>query len=266
MPVTGIKRYFRLLKHVQNPAEYFFHKQERKNRSLHFVTKPNPIHFEVPESLYQVFKEIFMADVYEIDTLAMQLPQNPVVVDIGANAGFFDFILLSKLPQARIYAFEPMPANVQRLNDTIQENDSVNKQISVYQMAVTGVEKEYLEIFAEDTSDNQVVASIFSGFNKSNTKGIRVPCISLETILRKHNLDKIDVLKMDCEGSEYEIIYKTNPQLIQKIKRMVVEVHDIDDKENNIKAFTGYLQELGFKIKYEPINSFCYALEAENTL
>lgn len=266
MPVTGIKRYFRLFKHVQNPSEYFFHKQERKNRSLHFVTKPNPIQFEVPESLYQVFKEIFMADVYEIDTLVKELPSNPVVVDIGANAGFFDFILLSKSPKARVYAFEPMPANVQRLNDTIEKNSLIKEQIKLYQMAVTGMEKEYLEIFAEDTDDNQVVASVFSGFNKSNTKGIRVPCISLETIFSTHQLDKIDVLKMDCEGSEYDIIYNTNPQLIQKIKQMVVEVHDIDKKENNIQAFAAYLQNLGFKITYEPINSFCYALEAEYTL
>lgn len=266
MPVTGIKRYFRLFKHIQNPSEYFLHKQERKNRSLQFITKPNSIQFEVPESLYQVFKEIFMADVYEIDTLAKQLPQDPVVVDIGANAGFFDFILLSKVPQARIYAFEPMPANIQRLSNTIQKNASIKEQIEVYQMAVTGVEKEYLEIFAEDTDDNQVVASVFSGFNKSNTKGIRVPCISLETIFRKHQLDKIDVLKMDCEGSEYEIIYKTDPQLIKKIKRMVVEVHDIDENENNIHAFVAYLQKLGFKITHEPINSFCYALEAEYIL
>ena len=129
-------------------------------------------------------------------------------------------------------------------------------------MAVTGKEQEYLEIFMEDTDDNQVVASVFSGFNKSNTKGIRVPCISLTHIYKDNQLDGIDLLKMDCEGSEYDIIYNTSPELIQKINRMVVEVHDMDDRQNNIHFFTAYLQKLGFSVTSQPINSFCHALDA----
>lgn len=262
MPVSGINRYLRLIKHIKNPGEYLLNKSARKLRPLIFNTKPHGIQFEVPDSLYQVFKEIFMADVYEIDDLVKQLPEKPVVVDIGANAGFFDFILLSKLPDAVIFAFEPMPANVQRLSKTMDQNLGVKNNIHLHQMAVTGKEQEYLDIFMEDTDDNQVVASVFSGFNKSNTKGIRVPCISLTHIFKDNNLTGIDLLKMDCEGSEYDIIYNTPPELIQKINRMVVEVHDMDDRQNNIHFFTTYLQELGFSVTSQPINSFCHALDA----
>lgn len=262
MPVSGINRYLRLIRHIKNPGEYLLNKGARKVRPLIFNTKPQQITFEVPDSLYQVFKEIFMADVYEITDLVRQLPENPIVVDIGANAGFFDFILLSKVPEAVVYAFEPMPANVQRLSKTIHQNKNIEKNIRLHQMAVTGKEQEYLDIFMEDTDDNQVVASVFSGFNKSNTKGIRVPCISLTHIFSNNNLEKIDLLKMDCEGSEYDIIYHTSSELIQKIDRMVVEVHDIDEQQNNIRFFTTYLQKLGFSVTSQPINSFCHALDA----
>lgn len=266
MPVAGFSRYARLFQHIRNPFEYIFRKGERKKRSLYFTTKPNAISFEVPDTLYQVFKEIFMADVYEINTLSPTLASNPTVIDIGANAGFFDWILLSKRPDARIYAYEPMPANVAMLQKTLQWNHPIQPNIQLHQMAVTGSPKQELVLHMEDTGDNQVVASAFAGFNKNNTKTISVRCITLTDIITKNQLTHINLLKMDCEGSEYDIIYNTDPELIRRIDQMVVEVHDIDTDKNNISYFEQYLKGLGFSVNYKPINSFCYAVEAKQNM
>lgn len=77
-----------------------------------------------------------------------------------------------------------------------------------------------------------------------------------------NDLPSIDLLKMDCEGSEYDIIYHTDPELIRRIGRMVVEVHDVNNDRSNIGAFNAYLQSLGYTTTHAPINSFCHALEA----
>jgi hypothetical protein len=46
------------------------------------------VRFRVPcWALYQVFKEVFISDFYDIDLLLKKLQARPVVVDIGANAG-----------------------------------------------------------------------------------------------------------------------------------------------------------------------------------
>ena len=89
MSVKGFARYARLFKNISNWEEYVFHKDERKKRPLKFITRPYAVKFEVPESLYQVFKEIFMEDFYEADKLMRHLPSNPAVIDVGANDGFF---------------------------------------------------------------------------------------------------------------------------------------------------------------------------------
>lgn len=263
MPVKGFNRYIRLLQHIQNPAEYLFHKGERKKRALHFKTRPEAISFDVPEAVYQVFKEIFMADVYEINRLTARVPRAPLVVDIGANAGFFDILLLSKLKDATIYAYEPLPANIAHLSATIRQNPGLENHIRFHQLAVTGAPKSHIDLFMEDTGDSQVVASVFSGFNKNNTQLTRVNCITLTDIFEQNGIERIDILKMDCEGSEYDILYNTHPSYIKRIDRMLVEVHDIDQDKFNIGYFTQYLRDLGFTLQYEPINDFCYALEAE---
>ena len=203
-----------------------------------------------------------MADVYEIDALVKMLPARPVVIDIGANAGFFDIQLLSKIDRATIYAYEPMPANVQTLRHTLQQNPRLERSVRLFQMAVTGLPLDHLDLFAEAEENNQVVASMFAGFNENNTRTITVPCITLTDIIRTNDLTSIDLLKMDCEGSEYDIIYHTAPELLRRIGRMVVEVHDVDKDRNNIDAINVYIESLGYTTTHAPINSFCHALEA----
>ena len=265
MAVNGISRYFRLWRHIANPGEYLLYKGARHKRDFRFITKPLPIRFCVPNSLYLVFKEIFMTDVYEIDTLVGQLPKNPVVIDIGANAGFFAIQLLSKVDTATIYAYEPMPANIKALEQTLGQNTRLQQNIQLFQLAVTGKPLDQLDLFAEAEETNQVVASAFAGFNENNIRKITVPCITFSEVIQRNNLEVIDLLKLDCEGSEYDIIYNTAPDLIQRINRMTVEVHDIDEEQNNLTAFNQYLQSLGYRTSHSPINSFCHALDAIRT-
>ena len=265
MAVSGISRYFRLWRHIANPGEYVFHKEDRHKRDFMFTTKPLPIRFRVPNSLYLVFKEIFMTDVYEIDTLVSQLPDKPLIIDIGANAGFFLIQLLSKCEAATIYAYEPVPANVQVLKQTMAQNARLQQSVRLFQMAVTGQPIDQLYLFVEAGEGSQVVASAFDGFNENNTQKITVSCITLSQIIEQQHLQSIDLLKIDCEGSEYDILYHTSPSLLRRIARMTVEVHDIDHKQNNLIALNRYLQSLGYRTTHTPINSFCYALEAVRT-
>ena len=131
------------------------------------------------------------------------------------------------------------------------------------QLAVTGLPKNGLDLYIADNAENQVVASVFDNFDKRNTKKITIPSITLTKIIENIGLSEIDLLKMDCEGSEYDIFYNTSDSLIKTIKHMVIEVHDLDQDKNNIQYFNQHLQGLGYETTYESINGFCYAFEAK---
>lgn len=261
MPVTGLRRYVNLFRNVRNPSEYLFDKLRDRGRTLHFATKPNKIGFEVPDSLYQVFKEIFMADVYNIEAVSRVLPDDPLVIDIGANAGFFDILLLSKVKNAQIYAYEPLSSNIERMRSVASSNLRFDKSVTINPFAVTGTPCEMLRLYAQDTEDNQVVASSLKGFDIGNTKELWIPAIPLSEIIAGISKGRIDLLKMDCEGSEYDIILNTPPEAVRRIERMLIEVHDVDS-QFNIKTFSQHLAELGYDVNYTSINDFCYALEA----
>ena len=261
MSVKGFDRYKQLYKNISNWQEYTFHKNERKKRPLEFITRPHPIHFEVPESLYQVFKEIFMEDFYEAEKLMAKLPPNPVVIDVGANAGFFNVLLFSKLKTARVFAYEPLASNIELFRKTIERNNAM-KNINLKQAAVTGSDKDSIELFTEDTEDNTVVSSIFAGFNKLNQKKISVPARSLTSIIQENNFEKVDLLKLDCEGSEYDIIYNTDAVVLKKVNAMVIEVHQIDEDQNNLNSLNQYLKSLGYNTRSMPVQEGSFYMEA----
>ena len=263
MPIEGLSRYFKLFKNIQNPFVYLYNKIVPTNKVLTFVTKPVAIKFKVyqgKEHLMLIFKEIFLSDLYEIDQLCAKLPNNPVIIDIGMNVGYFDILLLSKIPVKKIYAFEPVPSNVALFKETVAANKEVFKNMNVFQMAVTGRPLDSIDLYLEDSNIATVNASVFAGFDKSHKNKLTVPCITLTDIILKNNIEQIDYLKMDCEGSEFDILLNTDPELLKRVHKMTIEVHDLDKKNNNIIYLTKYLESLGYSTSQYSVADTCYIL------
>jgi hypothetical protein len=70
------------------------------------------------------------------------------------------------------------------------------------------------------------------------------------------------LLKLDCEGSEYDIIYNTDAPVLKKVNMMVIEVHEIDGNRNNLKSLNEYLQSLGYKTRSMSVQEGSYYMEA----
>lgn len=256
-------RYLNLIRNIRNWPLYFTRKLRKGYEGISFVTRGNSMRFRVPSwSLYQVFKEIFVADFYEIDALLKKLPPRPVVLDIGANAGYFNMLLFSKITEATVYAYEPVPANCTLFQQNMALNPSLDKHIRLFNKAVTGTPKETVELFMETDVASSVIASVYDDFDRQNRFALRVPAISLEQILNECQIERVDLLKIDCEGSEYPIIYETPTSCWRKINLLSIEVHDLDRDRRNVDELARYLKSLGYEVVSAPAHSNCHTLEA----
>lgn len=210
-----------------------------------------------------MFKEIFMTDFYNIDSWINQLPKNPVVVDVGANAGYFNMLLLSKRPDAQVYAYEAIEANYQLFRGNIDQNPELKQRIQLHHQAVTGTPVDHIVLYKEDDGDNSVTASVYADFEQHNKKSVTVPAVSLANLMDKNNLSKVDFLKLDCEGSEYPILYDSPASLWPRIQSMFVEVHPMDNEKRNVNYLKEFLGQNGYVIKSEEVaDNGCYALYA----
>ena len=153
--------------------------------------------------------------------------ENDIVIDIGANIGMISIYLAKKYPFLKIYAFEPFKASYDSFIKSIKSNNIPNGTIHAFNKAVT---KDGRNIFME-TVDllNSVSFSVAlkKGESKEHKKVSSTTLDNIiETALAENKQDRIKLLKMDCELSEYEILKNTKIENLKKISYLSAEFHE----------------------------------------
>jgi hypothetical protein len=66
-------------------------------------------------------------------------------------------------------------------------------------------------------------------------------------------IEKCDLLKMDCEGAEYDILYNCPPEYLRRIDQIAMEVHSGQQKDQNIEALEAFFRKQGFITRRKPV-------------
>jgi FkbM family methyltransferase len=227
-------RYLNLIRNISNWQLHFLVKFGIvKDDPLIFIAKNN-IKFEVPKRLHHEFKEIFLENAYTVG-LKKNTKKDGTIIDIGANVGFFTMFAASKYPDCTIYAYEPIKSNFQQLIKNRQLNDT--KKIYCINKAVCGHTGKVNINF--DITDSFTTSATIMGNAGNTLQTIEVPCLKLSDIFEEHKIDNCDLLKLDCEGAEYEILYSTSPEVLYKIDQIAIELHKDKNENENLKKFLG---------------------------
>lgn len=168
-----------------------------------------------------IFNEVFVNDMYNNEFISIE--KDDVVFDIGFNYGLFS-MLASHKEAARIVAFEPN----KKLSKLFIDNRT-NQSIELYELALGKETGESL--FYDNEWPGK--SSMFDDINKESQKNsYLVKTQNFAEFINENNIEKIDYLKIDCEGAEYDIFSTIpNEYLKNNIKKIAVEFHHkITDK------------------------------------
>ena len=178
-----------------------------------------------------------------------KIPDNALILDIGASTGVFTVYASATSTPISIFAFEPSADYFATLQENVQLNNLGDK-VKCFNMAVAGVD-EVRDLTAR--SRTFIYPSLLAGGEGGTSKATQ--CISLQSIVENNNIEKVDLLKMDCEGAEYEIFLHTPDAVFRKIKEIRMEYHNIDNQKN-VEALRNILKAKGFMETYfKPTNS-----------
>jgi hypothetical protein len=88
-----------------------------------------------------------------------------------------------------------------------------------------------------------------------------VQTYTLSEVVSEISETEIDLMKVDIEGSEYEVLYSSPPKLLQKIKRIYVECHEVENSPPtyNLQHMKSFLEELGYHVEIAKGESILYA-------
>lgn len=187
-----------------------------------------------------------LKDVFEHREYSDYFPfyEKVTVVDVGAHYGFFSiFASRNTNPKSVVYAIEPSHRNFQVLKQNLLST-SVSNVIPV--KAAIGKDKRNGVLYEGVSVNNSLISNYpLLGERRAESK---VQITDLSSMMNEYQIEEIDFLKMDCEGSEYEIIYHTPRAVFERIKVLSLEFHDLKDEAFTGKRLILKLQEYGFDI------------------
>ena len=193
-----------------------------------------------PMDMWSV-KETFLDRMYE--HFGTRVEDGWTIVDIGAAIGEFTIFAALDHPDNRVYGFEPFAESFALLQRNIASNRVTG--IQVIPAAVSG-ESGYVTLDAAAGEPLKLRSHATRHIESSPVRSF-----SLEDALAHCGIGTCDLLKLDCEGAEYEILMSAPPEVLDRIQRIVMEYHDgvTPHSHRDLQAF---LQARGYVVRTQP--------------
>jgi FkbM family methyltransferase len=181
------------------------------------------------------FVEIFVLREYDVPGAAWH--ELRTIVDVGANVGAATLWFADRAPQATIFAVEPAAMAAESLTRNVRTNQ-LEARVRVVSAALAGrTGTVYLQ---------QSGSSVFARTSATaSATSEPVPAICLADLLDRFELPEVDLLKLDCEGAEFEVLLSCDEDVLRRIRFMVGEYHA---SGRELVTLTRRLEDAGFAI------------------
>lgn len=210
------------------------HKIPLKAREVSFYFKNYEHSFTIRTNTSDVLVlwALCLAGEYDIEWDKHFAPE--VIIDAGANIGFFSLIMSWRFPNTKIIAIEPDKANYELLKKNIG-NDK-----NIYPVLAGLWDKDtYLHVHSEKAAYSITVEE------SDDDTGVKSVCV--DSLIKQYELgDKIDIFKMDIEGSEYTLFKNNYEKWIGKVKCYIIEIHDYFNADCRELIFKRLMEEKGY--------------------
>lgn len=185
-----------------------------------------------------VVKAVFIEDTYGIKRLA-EIAEIKTVVDIGGHIGTFGLLIKSLWRDAKVYGFEPNKISFELYQKNVYDN-KFNSDFILYNKAVDYDKNRTVLtdgigatgggfLIRQEDIPRLVGYSVFSH---------NIDIITLDEFIESEKIEKIDLLKLDCEGSEIRILENMPNDIAERISLVVGEYHIEGGWKEWIKLFS----------------------------
>lgn len=193
--------------------------------------------FETSFPLYSMYKA------FKIYTHFYQPKKDDVILDLGANVGVLSIYFSSLLnDDGQVYAIEPDKKNILGIHDHLSFNEQFSSKVKISNELIW--KEDTMIEFHEEAGTG---SSVFFKAKQANT--VKKPAISLDSWVDKHNLKKVDFIKMDIEGAEVEAVEGAVNTIKKHQPNFAIADYHIINGEPTYKKIEKLFEEMGYPYK-----------------
>ena len=160
---------------------------------------------------------------YELPTMnfiQMNMTEGMNVLDIGGNVGLMTLTFANFAGKSgKVFTFEPEPRNFAKLTENIKLNNFTNTTIN--QVAVSSKE-EKLKLYLSNNNNSGVHSLIYNDDLKKEF--VEVDTVTIDKFLERNHISKLDMVKIDVEGSELDVLEGIENTLLKFKPVLIMEV------------------------------------------
>lgn len=185
--------------------------------------------------------EIWKAKVY--DDARIPICAGDVVVDMGAHIGGFAVRAARLAQDGQVYAYEASSKNFVLLTENRKLNNLGNLYI---ENSAVSNQRGLMPFYTP--SDNRILGSLLQ-----NTSSFveTVPTKTFSDIIAEHAINRIDFLKVDVEGAEFDILFADPDKTLSRTRKIVMEFHEFKGDKRSHHDLVNLLSSHGFDVVVE---------------
>lgn len=172
-----------------------------------------------------VLNKVVLNDCYKLEQI--NLRDNPNIVDVGGHIGAFTKYCAWRWPCARIHTFEANSNNWELLEENLKD---ITKKVTLYKGACVGHIPKNKKLVIRKDAAKEITGGWGILFHHGEVQEDESTAVinidrfySLSTLIK--DMDTVDLLKLDCEGSEFSILKHLSDKELYKVDYLVCEVH-----------------------------------------
>lgn len=180
----------------------------------------------------------------------INIPKDGVVLDIGGNIGMMSLVFAQKVPQGVVHSFEPTDYAIGKFRTNMSLNAELASRIILNQSFVSTESKDQVSI--KVFSSWPVVGSedkheIHQGVLKS---GDNIPSVSLDDYCSKNALERVDFVKIDTDGYEWDVLRGSKEMLKKYRPQIVFEIGEyvMDEKGITFADYQAFFEEVNYSV------------------
>lgn len=189
-------------------------------------------------------KETFLDRFYERYGFTIQ--PNWKIIDVGAGIGEYTLYTSIVQPSSQVFSFEPYPESFALMQENLRLNTITNVQVFNQAIGATSG-----ELILDLTSGEPLQFQSHPMKSVHVGKSLSVNSVSLVDAFARLGLESCDLLKLDCEGAEYSILFGVPQPVLEHIGYIVMEYHD-NTTQHNHNDMVRFLKERGFEVETFP--------------